>query len=76
MPRKKQSFGGSFDASFKGFDDVSKKSKKKYDLGDDDPYKFTPDDYSVPVGLGFMIMTASGQDGGVVTIYIVLPKHT
>jgi len=53
MPRKKKSFGGSFDASFKGFDDVSKKSKKKYDLGDDDPYKFTPDDYSVTSRIRF-----------------------
>jgi hypothetical protein len=53
MPRKRQSFGGSFDASFKGFDETSKKSKKKYDLGDDDPYKFTPDDYSITSRIRF-----------------------
>jgi hypothetical protein len=51
MPRRKQSFGGSFDASFKGFDD--KKKSKKYDLGDNDPYKFTPDDYSITSRIRF-----------------------
>lgn len=51
MPRRKQSFGGSFDASFKGFDD--KKKSKKYDLGDSDPYKFTPDDYSITSRIRF-----------------------
>ena len=53
MPRKKQSFGGSFDAGFKGFDDLSQKSKKKYEIGDDDPYKFTPEDYSLTSRIRF-----------------------
>lgn len=53
MPRKKQNFGGAFDVSFKGFDDVNKKNKKKYELGDKDPYKFTPDDYSITSRIRF-----------------------
>ena len=47
MPRRKQSFGGSFDASFKGFDDKLQKKSKKYELGDDNPYQFTPGDLSI-----------------------------
>lgn len=54
MPRKKQNFGGSFDASFKGFNtEFDKKSKKKYELGDDDPYKFTPEDFAITSTIRF-----------------------
>ena len=53
MPRKKQSFGGSFDNKFKGFDDSKSKKSSKYELGDDDPYKFTPSDYSITSRIRF-----------------------
>ena len=53
MPRKKQNFGGSFDASFKGFDEKKKKSSKKYELGDDGPYDFTPEDYAITSRIRF-----------------------
>jgi len=47
MPRKRSSFGGSFDNNLVGgFSDAIQKKPTRYELGiDDNPFKFTPKDF-------------------------------
>jgi hypothetical protein len=47
MPRKRSSFGGSFDSNLVGgFSDAIEKKPTRYELGvDDNPFKFTPKDF-------------------------------
>lgn len=45
MPRRKESFGGRFDASFKSFSDKIDRKKSRYDYGlEDNPFDFEPTD--------------------------------
>lgn len=55
MPRKRSSFGGSFDNNLVGgFSDAVKKKPTRYELGvDDNPYKFTPKDFKTTSRIRF-----------------------
>ena len=53
MPRRRQSFGGSFDSSFKDFSDSKGSKSKKYEITDTNPYQFTPSDKSLTSEIRF-----------------------
>lgn len=53
MPRRKQSFGGSFDSSFKGFNESAKSDTKKFEITDASVYDFTPNNKDITSEIRF-----------------------